>query len=185
MKTIIVATGLSLAVLGSSAPASAVSLSYNRPLTNACYEAAVIKRSPQGLPACNAAINSEATTNGGERTANLVNRGILFLLADRTTDAGRDFDEALASDPQQPEALLGKAIELWREGNNGDAIQLATRSLQYGPRRPAVAYLIRGLANEQQGQLREAYADLQMARQIEPSWAEPVQQLQRYRVVRR
>lgn len=184
MKTIIVATGLTLAVFG-SAPSSAVSLSYNRPLTNACYEAAVIKRSPQGLALCNAAINSEATTNGRERTANLVNRGILLLLANKTTDAGRDFDEALAFDPEQPEALLGKAIELWREGNNSDAVQLATKSLQYGPRRPAVAYLIRGLANEQQGQLRAAYSDLQMARQIEPNWAEPVEQLQRYRIIRR
>ena len=58
------------------------------------------------------------------------------------------------------------------------------RSLQYGPKRPAVAYLIRGLANEQQGQLKAAYADLQTARQIEPNWAEPAEQLQRYRVVR-
>ena len=88
-------------------------------------------------------------------------------------------------DPQQPEALLGKAIEQWQDGNGAGAVELATRSLQYGPKRPAVAYLIRGLANEQQGQLRAAYADLQTARQIEPNWAEPGEQLQRYRVVRR
>jgi tetratricopeptide (TPR) repeat protein len=183
MKTIIVATGVSLAVLA-SAPTSAASLSYNRPLTNACYEAAAIKKSPQGIAQCNAAIATEATTDGRERMASLVNRGILFLLANKTTDAGRDFDEALAFDPQQPEALLGKAIEQWREGNGADAVKLATRSLQNGPKRPAVAYLIRGLASEQQGQLRAAYLDLQMARQIEPNWAEPAEQLQRYRVVR-
>jgi tetratricopeptide (TPR) repeat protein len=183
MKTIIVATGVSLAVLG-SAPTSAASLSYNRPLTNACYEAAAIKKSPQGITQCNAAIATEATTDGRERMASLVNRGILYLLDNKATDAGRDFDEALAYDPQQPEALLGKAIEQWREGNSADAVQLATRSLQYGPKRPAVAYLIRGLANEEQGQLRAAYADLQTARQIEPNWAEPAEQLQRYRVVR-
>ena len=184
MKTIIVATGLSLAVLG-SVPTSAASISYNRPLTNACYEAAAIKKSPQGIAQCNAAIATEATTDGRERMASLVNRGILYLLADKNKDAGRDFDEALAFDPQQPEALLGKAIEQWqdrqwrRRGPAGD------QSLQYGPKRPAVAYLIRGLANEQQGQLRAAYADLQTARQIEPNWAEPGEQLQRYRVVRR
>jgi tetratricopeptide (TPR) repeat protein len=184
MKTIIVATGLSLAVLG-TVPTSAASISYNRPFTNACYEAAAIKKSPQGIAQCNAAIAREATTDGAERMASLVNRGILYLLADKTADAGRDFDEALAFDPQQPEALLGKAIEQWHQGNNAGAVELATRSLQYGPKRPAVAYLIRGLANEQQGQLRAAYADLQMARQIEPNWAEPAVELQRYRVVRR
>ena len=183
MKTIIVATGLSLAVLG-TVPTSAASLSYNKPLTNACYEAAAIKKSPQGIAQCNAAIAMEATTDGSERTASLVNRGILYLLADNTANAGRDFDEALAYDPQQPEALLGKAIEQWQQGNGAQAVEMATRSLQYGPKRPAVAYLIRGLANEQQGQLKAAYADLLMARQIEPRWAEPVEQLQRYRVVR-
>ena len=183
MKTIIVATGVSLAVLA-SAPISAASLSYNRPLTNACYEAASIKKSPQGIAQCNAAIASEATTDGRERMASLVNRGILYLLDNKATDAGRDFDEALAFDPQQPEALLGKAIEQWQQGNGADAVQLATRSLQNGPKRPAVAFLIRGLANEQQGQLKAAYADLQMARQIEPNWATPAEQLQRYRVVR-
>ena len=108
----------------------------------------------------------------------------MYLLDNKATDAGRDFDEALAFDPQQPEALLGKAIEQWQQGNGADAVQLATRSLQNGPKRPAVAFLIRGLANEQQGQLKAAYADLQMARQIEPNWATPAEQLQRYKVVR-
>jgi tetratricopeptide (TPR) repeat protein len=183
MKTIIVATGVSLAILG-SVPVSAVSISYNRPLTNACYEAAALKRAPDGIAKCNAAITFEATTSR-ERTASLVNRGILFLLADKATDAGRDFDEALMSDPRQPEALLGKAIEQWRAGNSAGAVELATRSLQNGPRRPAVAYLIRGLANEHQGQLRAAYSDLQTARQLEPSWNEPAEQLARYKVVRR
>ena len=53
------------------------------------------------------------------------------------------------------------------------------------PERPAVAYLIRGLANEQQGQLHAAYEDLQTARRLEPTWDEPAQQLQRYHVVNR
>ena len=186
MKTIIVATGLSLAALG-AAPASASPswMSYNRELTHACYDAATLRQSPDGIKACNSAIITETTTAGDERMANLVNRGILLLLANKNTDAGRDFDEALTVDPRQPEALLGKAIEQWQAGNSGAAASLASESLQYGPRRPAVAYLIRGLANEKQGQLRAAYDDLQTAQRLEPGWDEPALQLQRYHVVSR
>jgi tetratricopeptide (TPR) repeat protein len=184
MKTIIVATGLSLAVLGSGS-ASAAYVNYNRPLSNACYEAAAVKDSPQGLAPCNGAVMLETTTSGDERMANLVNRGILLLLANKAPDAGRDFDEALAIDPQQPEALLGKAIAQWQSGNSAAAVALASESLRYGPKRPAVAFLIRGLANEQQGQLRAAYQDLRTAQRIEPGWSEPTDQLQRYHVVSR
>jgi tetratricopeptide (TPR) repeat protein len=184
MKTIIVATGLSLVLFGSTS-ATATSVSINRPLTNACFDAAALRQSPDGIKDCNSAITYETTTAGEERMANLVNRGILLLLANKTGDAARDFDEALSLDPRQPEALLGKAIEQWRAGNNSAAVTLASQSLQYHPERPAVAYLIRGLANEQQGQLHAAYEDLQTARRLEPTWDEPAQQLQRYHVVNR
>jgi tetratricopeptide (TPR) repeat protein len=186
MKTIIVATGLSLAAFG-AAPASAAPswMTYNREMTHACYDAATLRQSPDGIKTCNSAIIMETTTGGDERMANLVNRGILLLLANKNADAGRDFDEALSLDPRQPEALLGKAIEQWQSGNSAAAATLASQSLQYGPRRPAVAYLIRGLANEQQGQLRAAYQDLQTAQRLEPGWEEPALQLQRYHVVNR
>ena len=121
MKTIIVATGVSLAVIA-SAPISAASLSYNRPLTNACYEAAAIKKSPQGIDQCNAAIASEATTDGSERTASLVNRGILYLLDDKTTNAGRDFDEALASTRSSPKPCSA------RRSSNGSRAMAPARS---------------------------------------------------------
>jgi tetratricopeptide (TPR) repeat protein len=186
MKTIVVATGLSLAALGAAPTSAAPSwMSYNRELTHACYDAAALRQSPDGIRNCNSAILTETTTAGDERMANLVNRGILLLLANKSTDAGRDFDEALSLDPRQPEALLGKAIEQWQSGNSAVAASLASESLQYGPRRPAVAYLIRGLANEQQGQLRAAYDDLQTAQRLEPGWDEPGLQLQRYHVVSR
>lgn len=185
MKTIMIATGMSLVLLASGS-ATATSLSYNLPYTNACFDAASM-RDPtgNGLTDCNLAIVRETTMSGSDRAANLVNRGILQLVSNNLPSAARDFDEALSIDPQQPEALLGKAIEQWQSGNSGAAATLASASLQYGPRRPAVAYLIRGLANEQQGQLRAAYQDLRTAQRLEPGWDEPALQLQRYHVVSR
>lgn len=182
MKTILFATGLSAVIAVS--PATAMSLSYNLPNTTACY-AAASSGDTTGLSRCTAALLHETTTIGEDRSANLVNRGILLLLADRAPLAGRDFDEALAIDPAQPEAWLGKAIESWQKGDSADAVSQATRAIQYRPMRPAVAYLVRGLANEKQGQIKAAYADLQMARQLEPGWQEPALELTRYKVVQR
>jgi len=183
MKTMMTASGLSLVLLASS-PAAANSITFNQPFTNACYAAAAIKDTT-GLVQCNSAIRSETTTAGGSRSANLVNRGILQLAADNVPAAVRDFDEALSIDPKEPEAWLGKAIGQWQTGHGADAVEMATKAIQYGPKRPAVAYLIRGLANEQQGRLRAAYSDLQTARELEPRWTEPALQLQRYRVINR
>ena len=186
MKTLMVTTGLSLVFLVGSAPATAQSLSFDLPYTNACFEAASVKdRTSRGIQQCNAAIARETLTSGDNRAANLVNRGILQLVANNMSAAGRDFDEALSLDQTQAEAWLGKAIERWQSGNDADAVTIATRALQYRPKRPAVAHLVRGLAYERQGQLREAYADLTAAQQLEPGWSEPAEQLRRYKVVQR
>jgi tetratricopeptide (TPR) repeat protein len=184
MKTILAVTGL-VVVVATSAPASAKSVTFNQPYTNSCYESASLNASKWGVSQCSVAITTETTTAGGGREANLVNRGIMRLAVDDVPAAVRDFDEALSIDPGQAEAWLGKAIAQWQTGESADAVVFATKAIQHGLRRPAVAYFIRGLANEQQGHLRAAYSDLKKARQLEPQWAEPTQQLQRYRVVSR
>jgi tetratricopeptide (TPR) repeat protein len=182
MKNLALAPSIALLV-GSASTATATSISYNLPFTNACYEAAQVRDTTgRGLSQCNAAIIREATSVE-ERSATLVNRGILLLVKRDGAAAERDFDEALSIDPTQPEAWLGKAIESQTAGDGAQAVTFATRALQFGARRPAVAYLVRGLANEQQGRLSAAYADLQTARQLEPNWAEPGAQLSRYKVV--
>jgi cytochrome c-type biogenesis protein CcmH/NrfG len=42
---------------------------------------------------------------------------------------------------------------------------------------------VRGLAYEQQGELRSAYASLKTAQRLDPNWNEPTDELSRYRVV--
>jgi tetratricopeptide (TPR) repeat protein len=185
MKPIMLYAGLSLLLTGSGAAAN-TTLTYNLPFTGACYEAAAVHDTSQNaISQCTAALLREATTAGQIRLATLINRGTMFLAGNQQSAALRDFDEALSIDPTEPEALLGKAIAVWNAGDSGAATALATRALQYGPERPAVAYFIRGLANEQQGQLRAAYSDLQTARSLDPNWSEPARQLSRYRVIRR
>jgi len=46
--------------------------------------------------------------------------------------------------------------------------------------RPALAYYGRAIVNEDLGNVRQAYADLQRARDLEPRWALPTEELARY-----
>jgi tetratricopeptide (TPR) repeat protein len=185
MKMIMLSAGLSLLLIGSGAAAN-TTLTYNLPYTGRCYEAAAVRdTSENAIAQCTAALLREATTAGQIRLATLINRGTMLLAANQQGAALRDFDEALSIDPTEPEALLGKAIAVWNAGDSGAATMFATQALQYGPERPAVAYLIRGLANEQQGQLRAAYSDLQTARSLDPAWSEPARELSRYRIIQR
>ena len=184
MNAFSIAAGLAL-VASPFAALHAASLSSDKRFTNACYESAEMGRHDGGaIMQCDFALRQEMLTSE-QRAATLVNRGILHILAGNLARAKGDFEAALMIDPMQAEAWLGKGIVEWRAGNNQAVFQPLERAIQLRPRRPAVAYYIRGLANEVQGNLKAAYSDLTTARQLDPKWAEPAMQLRRYRVVRR
>jgi tetratricopeptide (TPR) repeat protein len=178
--------GLAFALIQTSGASATTLSTRGNEFTNACYEAASLGRA-DGLTIsrCTRALVTEATTGGADRAATLVNRGILYMLAGKSASATRDFDEALALNPLESEAWLGKALEAWKAGNDRNALSFANQALALRTHKPAVAYYVRGLANEALGNVRAAYRDLQQARALAPQWAEPTQQLARYRVVRR
>jgi tetratricopeptide (TPR) repeat protein len=96
--------------------------------------------------------------------------------------ANLDFDRALAIDSRLSEAWLNKGIAQMKAGNGRAALELAARSIELRTRRPAIAYYIRGLANEQAGNFKAAYADLNHARKLAPKWQEPAIELARYQL---
>jgi len=65
-------------------------------------------------------------------------------------------------------------------GDNRAAAPLFDKALALKTSRPALAYYGRAMVNEDQGNVRQAYADLQRARELEPGWALPAQELKRY-----
>ena len=175
-----------LAFLTAPSALSATSLSIGNEMTNACFEAASIKRAnDMAISRCSLALRTEASTGGDRRVATLVNRGILLMLNDQSASAMRDFDEAISIDPLESEAWLGKAIEAWKAGDDRSALGFANRALELRTERPAVAYFVRGLAHEGMGNVRAAYGDLNQAQALAPRWSEPAAQLARYKVVRR
>lgn len=166
------------------APAAATTLRIGQTQSRECYESALAKLgTPSAIAVCSAALDDQDLAPN-DRVATLVNRGIVLMFGNRPVDASRDFDAALAIDASEPEAYLNKGVNAFRMGNSADAEALANRALELRTHKPALAYYVRGLANEDRGNIKAAYADLQLAHRIEPNWIDPTTELQRYRVTR-
>ncbi len=180
MKALLVSLGACAAAVAVF-PAHSAILSVGNSLARTCFESAEARaRSPSNLTDCNRALTEALDRE--DRVATLVNRGILHSVRNDYVGANRDFDEAIVLDPSQPEAWLNKAILIVRQDNSAGAVALADRALALKTRNPALAFYVRGIAHEDAGNIKAAYADLVQARNLAPGWNEPVEQLQRYRV---
>lgn len=183
MKTLSFALGAA-ALAVTATPAQSSILSVGNSLAQSCFQLARSRQStPSALETCNRAMSEEAL-NFDDRVATLVNRGIVHNLRHEYAQAGRDFDAAIALDSAEPEAWLNKAVMFVRQGQTMTAVPLIDRALTLKTSRPALAYYMRGLIHEKAGNLKAAYADLVRARDLDPNWADPVRELQRYRVAR-
>lgn len=183
MRTLLLCSALSLAPIASPAVAQAVNLGGSA--AQSCYQFAANRQHDiHAIAECTAALSDSGIT-GGDRAATYVNRGILFMLSGQHDRAMTDYDQAIALDPTQAEAWLDKAVSMVDTGRGSVAVDLADRSLKLRTQKPALAYYVRGLGHEQQGQVVAAYEDLRTAAALDPKWSEPVDQLKRYRVVPR
>ena len=182
MKTLLVGVALTLSTFSVPAVADAA-FTLGGSAAQSCYLSAAERRHDDGsIRECTGALDEKSLTSF-DRAGTLVNRGILYLTAGNAAFAVRDFDEAIAIDPAQAEAWLDKAVTQLNAGNSAAALDLADRALKLRTQKPALAYYVRGLAYEQQGQLRAAYASLNTAHRLDPTWNEPTEELSRYRVV--
>jgi tetratricopeptide (TPR) repeat protein len=150
-----------------------------------CFEAAesVVSPTRASLDHCNAALGGEAQSKY-DLVATHVNRGILRSRFGDVGGALKDFDSALSLDPNQPEAYLNKGVVLIRENSATAALPLFTIALEKKTRRPALAYYGRGVAHEDLGNLKSAYADYQRAVAEDPKWKAPRSDLARFSVRR-
>ena len=76
------------------------------------------------------------------------------------------------------------AILELRQGHSGDAVPLFSKAIELGTELPEVAYYGRGLAQEDVGNVKAAYADLKQAASLKPEWDAPRKDLARYKVSR-
>jgi len=179
MKSLVFAAGIAACALPlSSAQAEIVTLGAG--LARSCYEASAERNpSPTNFDACNRAFTEQAMDRHDE-VATHVNRGILYYLSGNLAAARYDYDQALALDPTQAEAWLDKAMLALRTGDRREAEAMFDKALELKTARPALAYYGKAIVNEDAGDLRTAYQDLVRARDLEPHWSVPAEELKRY-----
>ena len=183
MRGFLLAAGA--AVIIPTAPATASVITLGSTYAESCYHAAESRTvSLRTMDDCDNALKFEGLSRE-DTIGTYVNRGILYMIDRKFDRARRDFDEALRLDPRQAEAWLNKSIVEWKSGNGEAAMQLAQKALDLRTNKPAIAYFVRGLAHEDAGNLKAAYADLKTAQRLAPKWHEPRLELARYRVVPR
>jgi tetratricopeptide (TPR) repeat protein len=185
-EVVMTARKLVLAALLAAAafPASASVMTVGSSAARACYEAAdsVLAPDADDFRSCDQALRDEALVRN-DLVATHVNRGILRLRRNQVDAAIRDFDEAIALDPQQPEAYLNKGAALIRLENANDALPLFTASLERNTTRPEIAHYGRAIAYETLGNVQQAYSDYRRASELRPGWQEPLVELRRFRIV--
>jgi tetratricopeptide (TPR) repeat protein len=169
-----------------AAPASASVMVLGSSDARLCFESADSPMMPQArdIRRCDDALMVDMLTPY-EVVATHVNRGILRLRRNLVGEAVADFDQAIALDPNQPEAYLNKGAALIRRENPQEALQLFTMALERNTTRPAIAHYGRAVANEALGNVAAAYRDYQAASALAPNWAEPRNELARFRVTSR
>lgn len=179
MKTLSFAAGVALIAFPLSA-AQATVVTIGEGLARSCYESSESQVATTAtIDECTRAF-SEKVLAFDDRVATHVNRGILYYLSGNLDAANADYDTALTLDAEEPEAWLNKGIAALKAENFAAARPMFEKALALKTIRPALAYYGRAIANEEGGNVRQAYADLQRARALDPRWALPNEELKRY-----
>lgn len=182
MRAFVLSTVAAVSLAAIAGPAQGAVLSIGGPLSYNCYQAALSRNvSAATIDGCSRSLSEEGLS-ARDRAATHVNRGILRMMAGAAGPADADFDAAIALKDNLSDAWLNKGFLRLRQGNGRDALPLLQKGIDRGPNSPALALFARGVAHEQMGDYRAAYADLKRAHELAPRWSMPTEYLASYRV---
>jgi tetratricopeptide (TPR) repeat protein len=186
MKALFTAAVAGLAGVTAMIPAEAGTFSVGNSFARDCWQAAEARdHDTNAIYHCNLALEQEGLAPG-DKAATLVNRGVLYMRNRNYSSAERDFNRAMATDEANPEAYLNMAItRLQKNENDTSVMPMIEKALALNTKEQALAYYSRGVLNERNGNIRQAYYDYQKAHELAPDWNEPTRDLQRYKVVKR
>jgi tetratricopeptide (TPR) repeat protein len=120
------------------------------------------------------------------KAATLVNRGVLYMRNRNYSVAERDFQRAMSTNGDNPEAYLNMAISRLRQNENDTSVMpWIEKAIALNTKDQALAYYSRAILHERNGNVRQAYYDYRKAHELAPDWDEPARDLQRYKVVRK
>lgn len=112
------------------------------------------------------------------------NRGVLWFAQGDMEAALRDFERAVRERSTMAQAHVNQGYTLVALQRWSDAVAAFTRGIELGSAELPKAHYNRGIAHEETGALREAYADYRRAAELAPEWEDPQQELGRFQVLR-
>ena len=182
MRALFLAAGA--AVFLAPHPASAGVMTIGGSFAEGCYKYAQGRVGTlDAVVTCDRVFSDQALTSD-DQFATYVNRGNVKMHRREYSGAQADFDRAGAMNPKRGEPWLNMGVLQFKQGNSRSAISLFDKALSLGTDEPEVAYYGRGLAHEDIGDLKAAYADLRKALELRPKWIDPARELARYQVRR-
>jgi len=185
MKAFVLSTVAAAAAIIPLSAASGAVLTVGGPLASLCYRSALAEDGRSfAIEGCTRALNEQSLA-GPDRAATYVNRGIVNMSGGRFADADADFDAALRINGNLPDGWLNKGFLRLRQGDGRGALTYIQKGIDAGAGREALAIFARGVAYEQIGDFRSAYADLRRAQALEPGWSMPREYLATYRLAQR
>lgn len=112
------------------------------------------------------------------------NRGVLYFARENYLRAQADFEAAITKNPNLGQAYLNlgyvlAALERWQE-----SVDALNQGIAFDGDEQARAYFTRGIAHEALENIRAAYEDYLKATELDPEWAEPRRELERFSIQR-
>lgn len=144
-------------------------------LAHQCY-AAALQANGKGIDICDQALTT-AQLSDRDRTATLVNRGVIYNSRHQFKQAIADFDSAILINSDFAEAYLNRGNSFFFQhkfdkalADYSQAIDLKVAELDY-------AYYDRSLIYQRQKQYEQAQSDLKAALAVHPGWKPASDQL--------
>jgi tetratricopeptide (TPR) repeat protein len=185
MKVSVVARAFAALALAMGTSANAAVTVLGNGVAHSCYEFAEYGgNATDGIQTCTFALE-QTTLSVRDRAATFVNRGILRARKDDAEGALADYDRGLAMDGALAEGYVDRGAAMIALRRYDDAVAEIDKGISLGANRPQIAYYDRGIADEALGNIRAAYEDYKKAAEIQPDFHLAVDQLSRFRVVRR
>ncbi len=188
MKSNIICTTLlaAAAALVMTAPHAQAAISViGTGLAQSCFQSAEFASDTRsGIETCTQAIEVTALTPT-DRAATFINRGILRSRGNDPMGALRDYDMGLSIDASLAEGYVDRGATKIVLKRYKEAVKDINRGIELGAKRPHIAYYDRAIAYEALGNVRGAYEDYKKAVELEPEFTLAIEQLQRFKVVRK
>ena len=166
-------------------PASAAVTVLGPGIAQSCYRAAEFNTDPDaGIASCTTALKEQALTQT-DRAATYVNRGILRARNGDADGALADYDNGLRINPQLAEGYVDRGATYIAVKRYKEALADIDKGLSLGTKKAYIAYYDRAIVREALGDIKGAYEDYKQAVELAPDFALAIQQLQRFKVVRK